>query len=399
MYSDSLTTGVILGCAFYTAQSLDIRLVLAPPEQSSSTQGMKHRRFMIAAIYGCMLVAGLGVAIRNPIAHLGFLQLLLATSIILAPISMLWASDKKHCIFSSLCWSALGVTALALGLSNHLTNCLTMVLAGAITCLLIGCVEELKTGSPLPGCYYRFWGGIGCNDQSIHAALVCLSGYYLYQVGVLPLWSLILILPSALLIMVLTRSLASFWALSAAALAWFIHANFDTPKVLMYFLLPLLLGIAAVLFIPAVRGRVSTAIHLGRVDATISRLSGRWIIWRDLWRTIRKRPLLGVGYGSYWNVNNKTRLMRKYGFKDPIWSAHSIYFESLLDGGIMALGLLLLIASYTLWIAVPTPTLNGSVITALITLVLVTGLAESGFTRPRFSAFSAMLVLGSLGSA
>ncbi|MCP4047664.1 MAG: O-antigen ligase family protein, partial [Gammaproteobacteria bacterium] len=186
-------------------------------------------------------------------------------------------------------------------------------------------------------------------------------------------------------------------ALAAAVMAWYLHSLMDAPQLLaLTFVVAVVVGLA-ILFIPPVQHRIAASIHLGRSDATLARLSGRWTIWRLLVPTIRRNLLLGVGYRSYWNQQSRDQMRRDCGFENPVWTAHSIYIEALLSGGIIALALLLLTAVHVLWLAFSVHNSEGSFVVALIMFVLVSGGAESGFTLPRFATFAVILVLTAFG--
>jgi exopolysaccharide production protein ExoQ len=87
--------------------------------------------------------------------------------------------------------------------------------------------------------------------------------------------------------------------------------------------------------------------NLDRVTAVLGRdstLTGRTELWRFVGRSIASRPILGHGYGVFWQFSSEeaTRIRGAIGWDAP--SAHDGYMDLLLDVGIV--GLLLYVVAF-----------------------------------------------------
>ena len=87
--------------------------------------------------------------------------------------------------------------------------------------------------------------------------------------------------------------------------------------------------------------------NLDRVTAFLGRdstLTGRTELWRFVGRSIASRPILGYGYGVFWQFSSEeaTRIRGAIGWDAP--SAHDGYMDLLLDVGIV--GLLLYVVAF-----------------------------------------------------
>ena len=67
-------------------------------------------------------------------------------------------------------------------------------------------------------------------------------------------------------------------------------------------------------------------------------LTNRAIIWSLLDPYIQERPIFGYGFGAFWASSIVTDFVERWGF---IGNAHSGYYETLLNGGYIGLGLLI----------------------------------------------------------
>ncbi|MDP5030051.1 O-antigen ligase, partial [Paraglaciecola sp.] len=70
-------------------------------------------------------------------------------------------------------------------------------------------------------------------------------------------------------------------------------------------------------------------------------LTNRTVIWELLSESIDKKPWLGYGFGAFWSSDAVLGFVERWGF---IGNAHSGYYETLLNGGIIGLVLMVLLS-------------------------------------------------------
>ncbi|MEL6553288.1 MAG: IctB family putative bicarbonate transporter [Cyanobacteria bacterium J06621_11] len=141
--------------------------------------------------------------------------------------------------------------------------------------------------------------------------------------------------------LVLTLSRGGWLGLLAMAFVMMVLLVFwlspKLPPVVQKLALPLLLGgsaavvVAAVLFVPAVRGRVMSMFAMRGDSSNNFRLN----VYEAVFEMIQARPIVGIGPGN--DAFNKIYPL----YQRPNYtalSAYSIYFETLVEGGVIAFG-------------------------------------------------------------
>ena len=78
-------------------------------------------------------------------------------------------------------------------------------------------------------------------------------------------------------------------------------------------------------------------------------LTGRTLLWHEVWELVRERPLLGYGYGAFWAESSEpaSLLWEAIGWAVP--TAHNGYLELLLELGVVGLTLFVLSVSTTIF--------------------------------------------------
>lgn len=205
----------------------------------------------------------------------------------------------------------------------------------------IGFLAEVANGTFKPWrSDYRFAGTIGANDQGLQGALLVLAAmlakapgqrdrpwlrYVLATIGMASLW--------------LSKSrttLAAF--LVAAALAMLLRARGTTRwLVLGGFLLLGAVGVGVYSFLSvSVVGETAGIAAMGR-EEDLNSLTGRLPLWAEAWKAALDRPLVGHGYGAYWNTKNVFRYSDMLEWQIP--HAHNAYIDHILAGGVIGLAL------------------------------------------------------------
>lgn len=129
----------------------------------------------------------------------------------------------------------------------------------------------------------------------------------------------------------------------------------------------------------------SNAILSSYLEATdrSETLSGRTVIWAEVWPLILRRPLLGYGQSAFWA--NASHFFGNSFWVGAVNHAHNAYVEILLDLG--ALGLFLQLAFLLalvarLWRSCCAGDPDSAVLLAALVAILVAGMAGPVFLRP-----------------
>jgi exopolysaccharide production protein ExoQ len=210
----------------------------------------------------------------------------------------------------------------------------------------LGIFSELVNGTFKPWkAEYRFSGTIGANDQGLQCALLTLAvmltrwpgprdrpwlRYALVGMGLGGLW--------------LSKSrttLAAF--VVAAALAMILRARGATRwLVLGVCLLATAVGAGVYSFLSvSVVGETAGIAAMGR-EEDVNTLTGRLPLWAEAWKAALHRPLVGHGFGAYWNSKNVLRYSDMFEWQIP--HAHNAYIDHVLAVGFVGLAL------YVLWV-------------------------------------------------
>ena len=185
---------------------------------------------------------------------------------------------------------------------------------------------------------------------------------------------------------------ASGLALAVIGISTVLYFNYyPYNKNSKYFLGQVLISLGIFLFIGLIIYLAKEfAFHLlGRN----SDLTDRKIIWELLQPHLDDKPILGHGFGAFWNSVNAQDFIERWGF---IGNAHNGYIETKLDGGIVFLILinsLIVFTALKTLIRIPSETTakESSVCLAIIIMVLVAN--TIGHVVPNYYAIDFLILL------
>jgi exopolysaccharide production protein ExoQ len=156
----------------------------------------------------------------------------------------------------------------------------------------------------------------------------------------------------AIYLVVVTRS-ASAWVLSVLG-ACILFANFKISRlkkeskiIHILILCAALLLIAIIVFI-ILNDDTSYILNLVGKDTT---LTGRTFLWERALSLIPQRPILGVGFGAFWQPNfpEAENLWRMFRIPNPSgFHFHNTYFETTIELGIIGCSILMFFIGTTL---------------------------------------------------
>lgn len=259
-------------------------------------------------------------------------------------LSMFWADDwtltfRRLVFFAFLCIGAAGVAA-----RWRIPDIVLFTLLCTGSYLAAGVAAEIANGTfqPLESTY-RFAGTLHPNAQAINCALLIFSAMAYRREVTSGRFLLLLIAIGGFAFVYLTKSrtaLAStlavimiYWGLSQSNDRKVIAAVVFASLITAFFLLQTVL-------LPVVK----ESIRLGREEQdleSIGTLTGRTELWEQLWGFIGERPLLGYGYGGFWNEDRSWEIMEEQGW--PISHSHNAYIDITLDAGPIAAFIYILI--------------------------------------------------------
>lgn len=260
--------------------------------------------------------------------------------------TLLWSIEPSLTIRKGGILALLIMTGFGLAAKVDLDDLLWIFVLALAMLVGLGIFAELVNGTFKPWKdEYRFSGTIGANDQGLQCALLALAAmltrwpgarnrlwlrYTLVGVGLAGLW--------------LSKSrttLAAF--VVAAALAMVLRARGTTRwLVLGGCLLATAVGAAAYSFVSvSVVGETAGIAAMGR-EEDVNTLTGRLPLWAESWKAALHRPLVGHGFGAYWNSKNVLRYSDMFEWQIP--HAHNAYIDHVLAVGFVGLAL------YVLWV-------------------------------------------------
>jgi exopolysaccharide production protein ExoQ len=264
---------------------------------------------------------------------LGWILLSFAVWAFLSPI---WAEDevltiKRLAVFGILC-----IAAVAVARRFSLREIILLTFFTTALFLAIGIFAELIFGAFRPfASGYRFAGTQHPNGQGIDCALLLLSAVAAADLDKrrrLLFWAFGLL---GFLFMILTHSRTAFAAALVALALYFTAICSKRTKILVAFGLSIALWILVVVGGGALFSGLKNVAMLGRVDATTDSLNGRAEIWQGVSYYVHRRPILGYGYGGFWNEDHVAEMSsaNEWG----VGAGHSAYVDCLLELGVVGL--------------------------------------------------------------
>jgi exopolysaccharide production protein ExoQ len=260
-----------------------------------------------------------------------------------AALSLTWADDAALTLRRLTVFAILGVAALAIARRCSIRQIILLVFFWSLFYLLIGVCAEVVLGNFHPFTSdYRFAGTQHPNSQGVNCALLLLSGVVAAAVENR---ARIFYRACALLgffFLILTASRTAFAAAMVALGVYWIVRHRQMAKLAIPFGLSAMFLLVLLASGDSLLKRAGNALMLGRDESDVNSFNGRSEIWEKLAYYVEQRPLLGYGYGGFFNVPHIADLSAEQNW--PVGSAHSAYLECLLDLGFV--GLLLYVLAF-----------------------------------------------------
>lgn len=337
---------------------------------------------------------------------LGWVMLFYAGLAFLSPV---WAEDtmltlRRLTVFATLCFAAV---VIARRFSLRHVVLWTFFSTGLY--LLIGVLAEISLGTFRPFTSgYRFAGTLHPNGQAINCALFLLSGVVAGDMEEHKKLTFRICALIGIVFLILTGSRTSFASGILGLAVYFGLVCSKRTKIVIVFA-ALAIGIALwfpfVLVGGAVLPGVESAAMLGRGTSKVDSFNGRSLVWENIGPYVDERPILGYGYGGFWNVRHVTEVTDatetlgtdRFGVAE----SHDAYLDCLLDLGFVGLTVFILMLvggiarSFSLYRTSQAPAFGFTA--AFLVFCVANGFLESAIMGSIFLTFLMMAVLINLG--
>jgi len=295
------------------------------------------------ALLGAFGLLGWILPGRRDYRLVGAAEVLFCSYFVWCLASACWADDIGLTLrrFGVLIFMFLGI----MGITKQLTArdlCWLVVVVCSLH-MFWGIAAEIRLGMFHPWTdEYRFAGTIHPNTQGVQCAALCLAALCLAADRrqrpmnsrfVSSSVALIALAAIAAIFLVLTKSRTSCaGALLAGLVIWLPTASRFSKACAFVFVPTLTAGVLliALLINLDFANRFSDVLLMGRAEEA-GTLTGRLPLWTELMVYIRARPILGYGYGGFWNAERMRTISENQGWQ--IAHSHSAYLETMLNLG------------------------------------------------------------------
>lgn len=309
--------------------------------------------------------------------------------------STLWSDAPMTTFRRSVLASCIAIGAWGLGKSWSLREfCLAItILSGTI--LVAGVVAEVYFGTFLGAGEgdYRFSGVLHPARESFSCSLMALASFALYRLEKRRIY--LLLAAVAIAFALLTKARTGAGALFIASV-WFWWRQLSTKQIIaaawaglvVASLLLISMGVSSNEF------SIGALARMGRTQelADPATFTGRLPIWSLAMDFFSERPILGFGYGAFWNSQRIEFFERQTGW--TFTHAHSAYVESLVNVGLAGLliGFVAIAATFRRCGRLTSvDVVTGSFVGSLLIYGLVSGVAESAFVDEGYELIVALI--------
>jgi O-antigen ligase len=315
---------------------------------SKMEDGSSIRRigFIVVGLLGAVCLAR--ADLKKPVVHRS-LAGALAFCAAWCLISVGWSVAPMVSVrrlFLTLCWFTATYGAARL---TRLNDVPWIAVYSSALCLLLGILAEIILGTFRPWTGdYRFSGTMQPNMQAMNCAILIFGSLSL----LLREKGHRLLLTSACLgglaCLILTKSRGGAGAMIGSLGILWIATGHHLKRLALTLIAAWFIGLSVIIAGSFLASAASSAAQMGREDSDVTTATGRLPLWIELVGYIEERPLLGHGFGGFWQPEHVDEIARSQSWVAT--SAHSAYLECLLDVGIPGLigyVLLMLIAAIT----------------------------------------------------
>jgi exopolysaccharide production protein ExoQ len=347
--------GIVVAAMFLVEHDMRASLVFQTMTNATSLEQLDAEGAMFAQSsgrqLGGLILGVLGVIFilqrgRQGRANSGLLAGWLLLFFAWALLSVTWAGDPGLTARRLVLFGCMGVGAWALATRFSPREIAALALAGPLVYLVAGIYAEYANGTlafTTPG--YRFAGTVHPNAQAINCAILFLAAFYFVRTTQRRRWFFVAVLALALVMLYMTKSRTAL-ASTVVAVVGFEALLLTGPRRMAVMVGGAASVVALFLLSSVLLPAVQDKLTLGRTDVSedFGTLTGRWPLWTQLTGFVAERPVLGYGYGGFWNYDNSMEVIEEQGW--PISHAHNAYLDTMLELG--PVGLLALVVALLL---------------------------------------------------
>lgn len=401
MTASGLLVAMIVGvlfCTFFVTQHrmhYSIEGVDRYSASSAITSGDSQRRMAFISM-GAFFLLLLFRRERMPLEFRGAVYWLLFLYIGWSFLSVVWAEDPRLVARRLVVFAILCISATSLSLNVPLKRVAEIVLWTSVLFLLVGIYSELSAGTlSLFASGHRFSGTYHPESQALNCAALVLASLVVARGQLRWKRNSYLVLTSlGFIFLLMTRSRGPTVGLMMALLVYTFYSS-DRSRILTYlYVIFMSLGLAFLMLGDTFAPTVGEGLLLGRTGEEFSTLTGRTPLWVECIEYAKTRPIGGYGFAGFWTGERALDISDSQGW--TIHSSHSLFIETVLNLGLVGLGLLL-----TLVFAAWTSARRGwryrheggmALALSLLTLWMVDGLLSTSISGRGFVTFLALVV-------
>ena len=374
-----------------TSESIESSDFVAAEVDSDVESGSAIRR---VAFVGLGSVGSLVLLLSRRRLNLDHpLYALIAGLLLWTAFSVVWSADagltiRRLVVVGLSVAAAIGWTRLFDPAQS--VRALLLIAAGYLA-LGVVCEIGLRTFRPWSG-LYRFSGTTHPNTQGILCGLLAIGAVARAAVpGRRLAWIAAAVVALGFLYLTKSRTTLGATVVTIAGLLWLRLSWAGRAVTFVGGLTLASTALAASLLLRPGGDSAAEVLLMGRTEE-IGTLTGRLPLWTELRNDIAARPLAGYGYGAFWSPPTLYRVAQNQGWQIP--HAHSGYFETTLNLGLIGLALVLAIGGVmlvTAWRRDDPPRLETGFTVGLVLFAAIYSLADAGFALPSFASFALLL--------
>jgi exopolysaccharide production protein ExoQ len=368
----------------------------------STVEGNQNRR-AIFSLFGIISVLVLIIRPKRFKILSKRLLWLIILFIIWTFLSILWANQlnlylRRFVLFIIVC---LGTLALCKILKEQELLGFVIRLTGLF--ILIGFITECVLGTFKPfSVDYRFAGTIHPNEQAIICSIFSISAAYIVITKRNARKKYLAYLILGILFLILTKTRTSFGSTVVIIfIIWSVKAR-RSRKATVFISTGLFIGLVILFNGENILPILEKSLLLGRTDSrNTATLTDRIPLWKECFEFVKKKPLCGYGYGSFWSMEHIFAIAASQHKENPEgqgWGASgscSVYIELLLGLGLIGLILYICIFIMAIRISFHGYRNNSTYLYfgALLANTVLNGVMMSSYSKPSMSTMITWAIL------
>lgn len=318
-----------------TASGISIETAdLSEAESETSSD----RQLLILAFGGLGVLFAL-IAKRQTVIYLP-LAISIAMLLFIVAASTVWSDEPGYTLRRSIIIFLVAIGTFGVGRHWSLMDLCRATWLITSAFIAVSLLLDIKAGTFLRG-EYRFSGAFHPNRQALICCFFTLSNFAFFRDR--KNWLYLAMVLVGLLLVKLTGSRGGLVGVVLAIASGFFIGLSPRNRLLTCFAAMFLFG--ATLLLLSLSGYtiptgddVSKSVARSTESDDSGALTGRIPIWIECTKAMSERPITGYGYGAFWSAARiqEYSLIHEWAFSN----AHSIYFETALNVGLVGLAIL-----------------------------------------------------------